>query len=136
MSDCIFCKIIARQIPSTEVYENEFVYAFLDIQPVHPGHVLVVPKSHAALLTDLSENYLQYTIFAVQKVARAMQEGLGIEGFNVAQNNGVVAGQSVHHVHFHIIPRYANDGLKPWPQQEYASSEVALVTAQKIKAHL
>lgn len=136
MSDCIFCKIINQEIPSTPIYESEAVYAFLDIQPVHPGHVLVVPKSHAPMLVDLSEDYLQQTILAVQKVARAMKESLGLEGFNIIQNNGAVAGQSVHHVHFHIIPRYADDGLTPWPHQEYASPEAAAAIAQKIKTNL
>lgn len=136
MNDCIFCKIIAKDIPSTAVYEDADVYAFLDISPVHPGHTLVVPKTHGATLLDVSGDVLAKTIQAVQRIAQAMQRGLGMEGFNVTQNNGTVAGQSVHHLHMHIIPRYSDDGLKAWPHEAYVSQAEAQDWAQKIRAQL
>lgn len=136
MNDCIFCKVIAKEIPSTAVYEDADVYAFLDILPVHPGHTLVVPKTHGATLLDVSGEVLAKTIQAVQRIAQAMQRGLGIEGFNVTQNNGIVAGQSVHHLHMHIIPRYPGDELKAWPHGSYASQAESQEWAQKIRAHL
>jgi histidine triad (HIT) family protein len=136
MTDCIFCKIIAKEIPSTVVYEDADVYAFLDISPVQPGHTLVVPKTHGATLLDVSDDVLAKTIQAVPRVARAMQLGLGFDGFNVTQNNGTAAGQSVHHLHMHIIPRYKDDGLEAWPHGPYASLAEAQELAQKIREQL
>lgn len=136
MNDCIFCKIITKEIPSTPVYEDADVYAFLDITPVHPGHTLVVPKVHGATLLDVSADVLAKTIQAVQRIAHAMERGLAIDGFNVTQNNGTVAGQSVHHMHMHIIPRYPDDGLPAWPHKTYASSQEADAWAQKIRVQL
>lgn len=134
MTDCVFCKIIAKEIPSTAVYEDADVYAFLDISPVQPGHTLVVPKTHGATLLDVSDDVLAKTIQAVQRVAQAMQRALGFDGFNVTQNNGTAAGQSVHHLHMHIIPRYKDDGLVAWPHGPYASLTEAQELAQKIRA--
>lgn len=136
MNECIFCKIIAKEIPSTAVYEDAHVYAFLDITPIHPGHTLVVPKVHGATLLDVPAEILAKTIEAVQRVAAAMKHALAIDGFNVTQNNGVVAGQTVHHMHMHVIPRYPNDGLTAWPHEKYASPQEAETCAQKIREQL
>ncbi|MBP5319518.1 MAG: HIT family protein [Kiritimatiellae bacterium] len=108
MSDCVFCKIINGEIPSCKVYEDDHVVAFLDLQPVEKGHTLVVPKFHVPLLTDLPEEKLRPVMTAVQKVARLLTAKLGCDGFNVMQNNGLCATQTVPHVHFHIIPRWGD----------------------------
>jgi histidine triad (HIT) family protein len=132
MTDCLFCKIIAKQIPSDIVYEDENVFAFLDINPVNPGHALVVPKKHSQDLLDADPQSLQSLIVGTQKVAQAITKALGISGFNFMQNNGAVAGQVVKHLHFHIIPRNPTDGLELWHGKKLAEGESALL-AKKIR---
>lgn len=136
MNDCIFCKIIAKQLPSTAIYEDNDVYAFLDIQPVHLGHTLVVPKRHAETLDVLDEEALLKTIRVVRKLGIAVSGGVKAEGYNISQNNGQAAGQTVHHVHFHIIPRRVGDGLEPWPHKTYPSPEEAREVAKNIRAQM
>ncbi|MFA6170851.1 MAG: HIT family protein [Patescibacteria group bacterium] len=125
--DCIFCKIIAGQIPSYKVYEDEKTLAFLDINPVNPGHVLVVPKEHFANMEDVPEDILCAVIKTVKKVGKAIKEGLGAEGYNITENNDPVAGQIVPHIHFHVIPRIEGDGLHLWPQKKYGEGEAEAV---------
>ncbi|MSR85708.1 HIT family protein [Candidatus Uhrbacteria bacterium] len=136
MNDCLFCKIIAKEIPSTAVYEDVDVYAFLDVGPVNPGHVLVVPKAHSSGLLDTDPQMLKTWTIVVQNIARAVKLGLGVSGFNLQQNEGVVAGQTIMHLHAHIIPRYEHDGLKLWSSKRYASPEEAQTIAEKIKNKL
>jgi histidine triad (HIT) family protein len=123
MSSCLFCRIIAKELPGYVVYETETVIAFLDIFPVHPGHVLVVPKTHAELLTDLSESECGEVFTVLPKIGRALQQATGCEGFTLLQNNGTASGQVVPHVHIHLIPRWSTDGLRHWPGQPLASEE-------------
>ncbi len=132
MTDCLFCKIIAKKIPSVPVYEDDFVYAFLDIHPINLGHTLVVPKKHCQGFLDCDSETAQHWIIATQKIARAIKEGLQVEGFNLEQNEGSVAGQVIPHLHIHIIPRYADDGLKHWPGKTYDSDEQAREIAKSI----
>ncbi len=132
MSDCIFCKIIAGDIPSYKVYEDNNVLAFLDIAPINYGHTLVIPKKHYANLEEIPEDLLCKVTKAVKKVGKAIKEGLGVNGYNVGENNNPVAGQIVPHIHFHIIPRKENDGLTMWPQKKYADDEAEEVL-EKIK---
>jgi len=134
--DCIFCKIIAGQIPSVIVYEDEKVLAILDINPVNEGHVLVMPKMHAENLEEVSGQDLTAVILAVQKLGSAVKRGLGVSGYNVTENNDPVAGQAIAHLHFHIIPRLASDGLRPWPQRQYEGTERMNEVAEKIKRAL
>lgn len=136
MSDCLFCKIVAKEIPSTPVYEDEDVYAFLDIKPVNPGHVLVVPKKHCSGFLDCGLEILPKWILATQKVAMAIKKGLNLEGLNLEQNEGAVAGQLIQHLHIHIVPRLATDGLRHWPGKAYGSTEEAQAVADKIKGAL
>jgi histidine triad (HIT) family protein len=110
MSDCVFCKIRDGHIPSVTVYEDEKTLAFMDINPVNPGHCLVIPRAHAATLFEADPADLQAAITAAQKVARALREALAPDGLNMLQANGAAAFQSVPHVHLHLIPRWANDG--------------------------
>lgn len=123
MEDCVFCKILAGKIPSEKVYENDKVYAFLDIVPVNPGHTLVIPKEHYDNIEDLPEDILCEMSKVVKRVGQAIKKGLGSRGYNIALNNGIVAGQVVPHVHFHVIPRKTSDGLKLWPQRQYQDQE-------------
>lgn len=132
MQECIFCKIIRGEIPSTKIYENDKILAFLDIAPINPGHTLVVPKAHYSTLLETPEEILTEMIIKVKKVALAVLCGLKIDGFNLGLNNGKLAGQVVPHVHFHIIPRIEGDGLKPWPQRKYKMGEAEKV-ARKIR---
>ena len=136
MNDCLFCKIIAGEIPSTHIYEDAFVCAFLDIHPVQPGHTLIVPKVHAETLLEASHESLLGTMQAVQKIGGAIMSGLEVKGFNVFQNNGQVAGQSVFHLHFHIVPRYPDDGLAMSPHGAYASPSEVEAVAERIQGCL
>jgi len=129
---CIFCKIIAGEIPCYKVYENEDILAFLDIAPVNHGHTLVVPKKHFVNLEDIPEDELSKLINAVKKVGWAIKNGLGVSGYNVQVNNDPVAGQVVPHIHFHIVPRKEGDGLQLWPQGKYKEGEAERVL-NKIK---
>lgn len=120
---CIFCQLASGALPCHLIYEDDLVCAFLDIKPLNPGHALVIPKAHRENLEETDGATLDALILAVQKIGRRMKEVLGVSGYNVSLNNGTVAGQEVMHVHFHVIPRLENDGLKPWPRREYAPGE-------------
>ena len=135
MSDCIFCKIIAGDIPSLKVYEDESVLAFLDIRPVHPGHTLVIPKEHSKNIFDVSEGAWAAVQKAVRMLAVAIEKGVGADGVNINMNNRPDAGQLVDHTHVHIIPRIKGDGLKLWPQRPYQEGEADRV-AEKIRKAL
>lgn len=134
--DCLFCKIIRGEIPSAKVYEDEYVYAFLDIAPSFPGHCLVVPKNHCRNILEIAPGEMEHIAKAVQKIAPAVLKAAGADGFNVIQNNGESAGQTVFHTHFHIIPRKAGDGLGLWTPGAYASMDEMAETAQKIQAEI
>lgn len=121
--DCIFCKIIAGQIPSAKVYDRGGVYAFLDIAPVNKGHALVVLKKHYETLFDLPEDIGRELLVALKVVGQAVMKATGASGLNVGMNNFESAGQLVHHAHFHLIPRHAGDGLTLWTQHAYESVE-------------
>jgi len=110
MPDTIFSKIIAGEIPSHRVYEDDLVLAFLDINPLSCGHVLVIPKEAKATLGELSDDSAAAIGRVLPRLCRAVQEATGVEHSNVIQNNGAPAGQAVFHVHFHIIPRIPEAG--------------------------
>ena len=112
MNDCIFCKIAAGEIPSFKVYEDGDVLAYLDINPFTKGHTLVIPKAHSSGLVDTDNERLATVMAAVRKVASHLKTVLPCDGFNILQNNGAAAGQTVNHLHFHIIPRYNGEELK------------------------
>lgn len=105
-NNCVFCAIATGEIPSFKVYEDDLVLAYLDINPCSKGHTLVIPKAHTTGLLDTSDEVLAQIIARVKKVAAHLKEALPCDGFNILQNNGAAAGQSVFHVHFHIVPRY------------------------------
>lgn len=109
---CIFCKIINGEIPSFKIYETEDLVAFLDISQATKGHTLIVPKKHFDNLLALDEETLKKISVAQKEVANILSTKLGTSAFNFVNNCGSVAGQSVMHVHFHVIPRYENDDFK------------------------
>ena len=110
-NDCIFCAIAAGEIPSFKVYEDDDVLAYLDINPFTKGHTLVIPKQHCTGLLDAEDSLLASIMPKVKKVAAHIKSALPCDGFNILQNNGEAAGQTVRHIHFHIIPRYAGEPL-------------------------
>ena len=119
-SNCIFCKIIAGQIPSARVLETDTMLAFLDIAPIAPGHTLAVPKGHYATLAETPSQAAATLAAELPALVRAVLAATGAPAINVVQNNGREAGQVVGHVHFHLIPRSAGDGIRlPWPQGKY-----------------
>lgn len=107
--NCIFCKIINKEIPSYIVYEDEIVIAFLDISQSTKGHTLVVPKKHFANLLEIDEDVLKHSIVVAKKIATSMVKSLNATGFNIINNCNEVSGQSVMHFHIHIVPRYEKD---------------------------
>lgn len=124
MTDCVFCKIIKGEIPCHKIYEDDKVLAFLDITPVSQGHTLVVPKEHVENLLSMSEEQIKAVFLVVQKIAKKIDEVLKPDGFNVGMNNKPSAGQVIFHAHVHIMPRFANDGLKLWGKNyDYQAGE-------------
>lgn len=114
--DCIFCKIAAGRIPSHKVYEDDHVFAFLDINPLSEGHTLIIPKHHCVTLDQLPADSLAACGLAAKKLAPAITKVSNCPDWNLLQNNGKLAGQVVMHVHFHLIPRREGDGLGyRWP---------------------
>ncbi len=130
---CIFCRIIAGELPSTGVYEDDATMAFMDIHPVSKGHTLVVPKTHHDPITAVPPEILNRTILTVQKIAAAQYAGLKAVAINVTQANGELAGQCVPHVHFHLIPRYAGDPPHHWTPGQYDSPEEMRRFAARIR---
>ena len=113
--DCIFCKIVAGELPATIVDEGERAIAFMDIQPASRGHALVIPRAHAANLHEIDAEDLQAVVVMAQAVAARQREKLGADGINLLQSNGAAAWQTVFHFHMHVIPRYDGDPLRlPW----------------------
>jgi len=134
-SDCIFCKIVAGELPSFKVYEDAETLAFLDIRPVNPGHTLVVPKNHSANIFDVSPEDWTAVTNVVRTLAPVIEKAVAADGININMNNREHAGQVVDHVHVHIIPRFKGDGFKLWHQTPYKDGEAVKVQA-KIKAWL
>ena len=133
-SDCIFCKIVAGTIPSCRVYEDPDTVAFLDIGPVVKGHTLVIPREHHDPITGTPDAVLQKLIVVAKKIAQAQKDGLGADGMNVTQANGKVAGQVVPHIHFHVIPRFEQDGHHwNWNPKQYDNPEQMEQVARRIR---
>ena len=109
MSDCIFCKIANGEIPSATLYEDEDFRVILDLGPASKGHALILPKAHAANIYEISDDMAAKAMILAKKMATKMTEALKCDGFNIVQNNGEPAGQTVFHFHMHLIPRYEGD---------------------------
>lgn len=136
MSDCVFCRIVARQIPATVVHEDEHTLAFMDLGQVNPGHVLVAVKRHAENLYALDDAQAGAVLRAAARVARAIRDAFAPQGLSVYQANGAAAGQTVFHYHVHLVPRHDGDGMAlSWPVknppreklEEYAAKIRALL---------
>lgn len=129
--NCIFCKIANGEIPSKTIYEDEKFRVILDLGPATKGHALILPKEHYANLYELPEEMAGNVMKLAQKMATQITEKLGCEGFNLVQNNGDLAGQTVYHFHLHLIPRYRADGQTiGWKPQEVSQEELEEVRAQ------
>lgn len=133
MENCIFCKIAGGEIPSATVYEDSLFRVILDLNPASEGHALILPKKHFADVTELDEETAAKVLPLAAKIGKAMKKALGCTGFNVVQNNGISAGQTVFHFHVHVIPRY-EDGpdMVNWIPGK-SDSETLARTAEKLK---
>ena len=128
---CIFCKIANGEIPSKTIYEDEKFRVILDLGPATKGHALILPKDHYANIYELPEEMAGNVMKLAKKMATQITEKLGCEGFNLVQNNGNLAGQTVYHFHLHLIPRYRADGQTiGWKPQEVSQEELEEVRAQ------
>lgn len=114
MTDCIFCKIATKKISASIIYENADVVAFLDIKPIAAGHTIVIPKQHYDRFSELPIEIAQMLGGTLRVLAPMIAHHVGAGGFNLGINNGAVAGEVVHHAHWHIIPRFEDDGLQHW----------------------
>ena len=124
--NCIFCKIIAGEIPSRTIYEDDDFKVILDANPASKGHALILPKEHCANIYEISEELLAKATKLAKRLAGHMTAVLDCDGFNLLQNNGEVAGQTVFHFHMHLIPRYIgmkNNDLLNWTHEQFADEE-------------
>ena len=134
MSECVFCKIVKKEIPADIVFENDHILAFLDINPVNAGHTLIVPKQHCTDLLDTPDDIIKDMMVHTKKVAKAAVAAVKANGFNIGINTKPAAGQVVFHTHLHIIPRFSNDGLKHWPHKKLEKAEMLKVKDEIKKA--
>jgi len=135
MSDCIYCKIISGDLPAYKVYEDNQVLAFLDINPVSPGHTLIVPKIHLENCLQNTTAELAVVMKTMKKITPAILAAVGADSMNFTTNCGVASGQIIFHTHFHIIPRFAADEFKKWEPLKKAQENLEIVV-KKIKTEL
>ena len=131
--NCIFCKIAAGEIPSATLYEDDDFRVILDIEPASKGHALILPKEHYANLYELDDELAAKAMVLAKKMITKLTAILGCDGYNVVQNNGTVAGQTVFHFHMHLIPRYHGDGVKLGWKQGTLTDEVKEEILTKIR---
>jgi histidine triad (HIT) family protein len=135
MADCVFCRIVAKQIPASVVHEDEHTLAFMDLGQVNPGHVLVAAKAHAENVYSLDDAQAAAVFRSVARVARAIRAAFAPEGLSVYQANGKAAGQTVFHLHVHLVPRYENDGMNLiWPAKNPPREKLEEYAA-KVRVH-
>ena len=132
--NCIFCKLANGDIPTATVYEDEYLRAIMDAAPANKGHIIILPKSHAADIYELNDEYVSRAFVLAKKLAVALKKLTGCDGVNILQNNGGAAGQTVFHFHVHVIPRFKNDDCtivwKPTSYEDGEASEVAKKIAE------
>ena len=132
-NNCIFCKLANKDIPTNIIYEDDRFTVILDASPATKGHALILPKNHAANIYELPDEDASAVFVLAKKLATKMTEILHCDGFNIVQNNGEVAGQTVFHFHMHLIPRYLNDGNQDkltWNHAEFTPEEIAEIAAE------
>lgn len=129
---CLFCKIINGEIPAYKVYEDNDFLAFLDISQATPGHTLVVPKKHFDSIFSIDEETASKMLIVVSKVANLLKDKLGVSAVNILNNSGALAGQTVNHIHIHIIPRYENDNIHLAPAAHDFDADALASTLSKI----
>jgi len=136
MDGCVFCRMVAGEIPVAKVYEDEAVFAFLDIGPISDGHTLVIPREHCTRIHECGPDVLADVASRLGKIAEAVMTAVDADGYNVLSNNGSAAGQVVDHLHFHIIPRKTGDGVfTEWPSYRYKAGQIEKLVA-KIRENL
>ncbi len=134
--DCIFCKIIKGELPSSKIYEDEKTLAFLDIAPVNQGHALIIPKEHFPNIYETPDEVIAEMMKVAKKVSHAVKDAVRADGVNVTMNNNHAAGQIVFHAHIHVIPRFTNDGFELWyGKHPYKDGEKDTM-AEKIKTEI
>jgi histidine triad (HIT) family protein len=134
--DCIFCEIISGNIPATKVYEDDQTFAFMDIAPANPGHLLVIPKQHHRNIFDIPPETAGKIMAVATKLASAIKAALNSDGLNLFQSNEAAAFQEVFHFHLHLIPRWEGDGLvTPWRNKGSDSDQIREI-ANKIRQHV
>ena len=136
MENCIFCKIANGEIPAATLYEDEDFRVILDLGPASKGHALILPKAHAADIYELPDETAGKAMILAKHMAARLRDGLNCDGFNIVQNNGEVAGQTVHHFHMHVIPRHAGDDVQVTWKQGETESESLKALADAIKKHI
>ena len=134
--DCIFCKIVRRQAPSSVVYEDEWIMAFMDIRPVSEGHTLVIPKKHFVDVFDTPNDELAAMYVLSKRIALAVKKATGADGITIVQQNGEAAGQDIFHIHVHIIPRFEGKKVPRFSDLEFANRASLDSNASKISKEL
>ena len=135
--DCVFCKIVAGELPSYKIYEDDLVLAFLDINPINIGHTLIIPKKHYHSTLETPDELIKHIAVIVKRLAQAIVIATEADGCNIGINNGEASGQIVFHTHWHIMPRFKNDGYQLWQGDDttYNHGEADDI-AEKIKVEL
>ncbi len=131
MSECVFCSIVSGKIPCAKLYEDELVFAFLDIAPINPGHALVIPKKHHAGAATLPEETAGRMVRVASRLGVAMKRALDMDGFNLHLADGQCAGQVVFHAHLHVVPRAVDDGFHwNWRQLDAGTYDLEAIAAK------
>lgn len=133
---CIFCKIVQKQAPSSIIFEDDKVMAFLDIRPVNEGHTLVIPKDHYIDIYEIPQELIGQVHIVTKTVSLAVKQAVNAEGISIIQQNGKAAGQDIFHLHVHIIPRYHGQKMTSFHELKTVENEKLDQTATKIKQHL
>jgi len=136
MQDCIFCKIVKGEIPSSKVYEDDKILAFLDIDPVNLGHSLIIPKEHFKNIYETPEGILASMIKVAKKISKVVKSELNVDGVNVNMNNDPAAGQVIFHSHIHVIPRLKEDGFGLWKGKRLYKEGEKEEVARKISSQI
>lgn len=137
MNNCLFCKIVNKEIPATILYEDEEVLVFMDIGPIIKGHALIIPKKHYDPIVETPDDILAKMHVIAKKIATAQMNAFGADGVNIMQNNGKAAGQEVEHIHVHVIPRFSDDGHHwNWNAKKYDDLSEMNELAEKLREQL